>query len=285
MSANNNLGTWEDAVKWLRSQPDKHNLVMGSYYDDPLIDAAERYWNSEEWQAVRKYFPKNSDIIALDVGAGRGIASYAMARDGFSVTALEPDPSDLVGSGAIRMLAKQSNLAIKVSEDVSERLPFADNSFDVIFARAVLHHTRDLKGACKEFFRVLKPSGRLVAIREHVISHQEDLDKFFEIHPLHCLYGGENAFLLTQYLSAFSEARFSIENVINPLDSPVNLAPYTERSFKAELAARIGNRLLGVTPILRGFLSLPGIWPIVRIVLKRFDHRPGRLYSFVLSKT
>ncbi len=284
MNVDNNFGTWEEAVKWLRSQPDQQDLVIDSYYDDPLIDAAERYWKSDEWRAVRDYFPVKSDVIALDVGAGRGIASYAMAQEGFSVTALEPDPSELVGSEAIRSLAKQADLAIDVREDFSERLPFDDDSFDVIFARAVLHHTHELNEACKEFFRVLKPGGRLIAIREHVISRQEDLDKFFEIHPLHKFYGGENAFLLAQYLDAFKSAGFSIYKVINPLDSSMNLAPYSEQSFKNELASRIGKRWVGIAFILRSLFSVPGVWPCVRIILKRFDHRPGRLYSFVVEK-
>ncbi len=31
---------------------------------------------------------------------------------------------------------------------------------------------------CREFFRVLKPGGRLIAVREHVISSKNDLPVF-----------------------------------------------------------------------------------------------------------
>ena len=48
------LTTWEDAVIWLRNQPDQRQLVLDAFYDDPLIDAAERYFASAEWQAVSK---------------------------------------------------------------------------------------------------------------------------------------------------------------------------------------------------------------------------------------
>jgi SAM-dependent methyltransferase len=126
-----------------------------------------------------------------------GAASPALAREGFRVTALEPDPSAIVGAAAIRALAAEAGLPIDVVEEFSERLPFADDAFDLVFARAVLHHTRDLEGACREMFRVLRPDGIFIAAREHVISKDDDLGKFLKQHPLHHLYGGENAFLLT----------------------------------------------------------------------------------------
>ena len=96
------LTTWEDAVVWLRNQPDRRQLVLDAFYDDPLIDAAERYFASAEWQAVSGFLEHRTGK-ALDVGAGRGIASYALARSGFVVTALEPDPSAVVGTAAIRL--------------------------------------------------------------------------------------------------------------------------------------------------------------------------------------
>src|ERR1700689_1894579 len=148
MASATRFGTWEDAVVWLRSRPGQRQLVLDAFYDDPLIAAAERYHASGEWQAVSQLLQGKTGK-ALDVGAGRGIASYALARDGFDVTALEPDPSSIVGAAAIRALAAEARLSINVVEEFSERLPFADGAFDVVFARAVLHHTSDLDLACR----------------------------------------------------------------------------------------------------------------------------------------
>jgi hypothetical protein len=36
--------TWEEAVLWLRNQPDQAELVRACFYDDPLPAAAERYY-------------------------------------------------------------------------------------------------------------------------------------------------------------------------------------------------------------------------------------------------
>jgi SAM-dependent methyltransferase len=256
--------------------------VRDAYYDDPLIDAADRYWKSEEWQAVKTFLPRGGK--ALDVGAGRGIGSYALAKDGFDVTALEPDPSALVGAAAVRGLADATHLPISVTEEFSERLPFADAQFDVVFARAVLHHTSDLAAACREFSRVLRPGGRLIAVREHVLSRQADLPAFLARHPLHHLYGGENAFLLDQYLAALKQSGLRIARVLAPLESPINFAPHSLAGLQDEIAAKASGDIPHAKSMLRGLLSIPVVWKLARAVLGRADHRPGRLYSFIADR-
>jgi SAM-dependent methyltransferase len=271
--------TWEEAVLWLRQQPDAGDLVRDAYYDDPLSAAAERYWTSEEWRAVRALIGGRSGK-ALDVGAGRGIASYALARDGFEVTAFEPDPSGIVGAGAIRSLAGEAGLAIEVVQDMSEALPFPDASFDLIFARAVLHHVGSLESAMREYARVLKPGGLFLAIREHVISRDEDLEAFFKVHPLHHRYGGEKAFRLSQYVQAIERSGLKLVRVLKPLRSVVNYAPYSKADLHKEMGSRLA-RVPGLGFALPKMLGLPLLGSALLALIERFDHRPGRLYSFV----
>jgi hypothetical protein len=141
-----------------------------------------------------------------------------------------------------------------------------------------------LGAACREFLRVLKPGGRLLAVREHVISRPQDLPAFLDLHPLHKLYGGENAFLLPQYKAAIRAAGFRLDTVLAPLESAINYAPYTEVSLRAELATRISYGLPGAKQFVAGLLGVPPLWAVARRLLERVDRRPGRLYSFVAQR-
>lgn len=274
--------TWEEAVLWLRAQPDSHDLVMGAYYDDPLAAAADRFWRSEEWAATRGLIGAKPGF-ALDIGAGRGIASYALARDGWQVTALEPDASAIVGAAAIRALVRENDLSIAVEQRLSERLPFADASFDLVYGRAVLHHISDLSAATAEFARVLKSGGRVVFVREHVISREEDRHAFFDAHPLHHRYGGENAHLRQVYERALTDAGLTLVEVIGPLTNAVNYAPQSAQSLIRDIARRVpGPGVFGA--LFGALLRLPGLGKAGMRLLEAVDHRPGRHYSFVATR-
>ncbi|OWV92176.1 SAM-dependent methyltransferase [Rhizobium sp. R635] len=278
--------SWEEAVQWLRNQPDQQFLVRACYFDDPLEDAALRFWQSAEWKAIAALLPR-PDGKALDLGAGRGISSYALARDGWEVTALEPDPSDLVGAGAIHSLARASGLNFNVVSEFSEQLPFADNTFDVVNCRQVLHHARDLPQTCREIFRVLKPGGVMVATREHVLSKKDDLQAFLNAHSLHKFYGGENAFLLDEYTSAIKNAGLHLDKVMAPLDSPINYFPMTpEQCFVhcTRPVADIVGRPLTNMLFSQGHVLGRALMKMLVSAINGRDNTPGRLYSFVAIK-
>lgn len=278
--------SWEEAVESLRRDPARSSLVKDCYFDDPLLDAADRYRASREWAAVRRLIGAPQGL-ALDLGAGRGISSYALAKEGWSVEAVEPDPSALVGATAVSSLAAETGQDIKVSLGHSEDIPFGDNTFHLVHCRQMLHHSRDLFLTCNEIYRVLKPGGRLIATREHVISKPEDLDAFLSSHPLHSIYGGENAYLLGDYQQAIRRAGFVELRSISALESEINLAPLSfedlEESVKARIALLTGRRL--ADGVLTHSLPSRALRWLIRVVSRNFYHAPGRLYTFVACKS
>jgi SAM-dependent methyltransferase len=267
-----NALTWEEAVLWLRGQESAREAVLQNFFDDPILSAAERYHSSSEWRAVRALLP-NSKGNALDVGAGRGISSYALAKEGWKVTALEPDISGVVGTGAIRQLIRQSLLDIEIVNEAGETLSFPADHFDLVYCRAVLHHARDMHQLCREIHRVLRPGGYFVATREHVISRRNDLQTFLNNHPLHRFYGGENAYRLSEYKAAILKSGLILDRVINPFQSDINLFPETINSVKSRFRTK-----LRYVP--RRFISNTAL-----SFFGACSRTPGRLYSFVAKKS
>src|SRR6202140_2990484 len=146
--------TWEQAVASLLESHEGRALARDCYFDGTALEAGQRYWASQEWQAARVLLPGVTGT-ALDVGAGRGIASYALARDGWRVCALEPDASALVGAGAIRALAAPTPYPIEVVEAFGEELPFRNNQIDLILPPQALHQARYLRSLLYELHRVV----------------------------------------------------------------------------------------------------------------------------------
>jgi ubiquinone/menaquinone biosynthesis C-methylase UbiE len=271
---NANQLTWEDAVQWLRDQPNQEFLIKACYYDDPLPVAAERFSNSEEWQAVAQLLKDHLPGKVLDIGAGRGISSYAFAKAGCHAIALEPDPSSLVGSGAIRSLSEATNVPIEIVQSYGETLPFDDNTFDIVYGRAVMHHARDLNQFCKEVSRVLKPGGVFIGTREHVISKREDINQFLDGHALHKFYGGENAFLLSEYTAAITGANLQLKKTIAPSASVINFAPITIAEFQAQKTQAL-SRFVGPLAKLKALQNLYITY------CDNKSNSPGRHYSFL----
>lgn len=95
---------------------------------------------------------------ALEIGAGTGYFSLNLAQLGVieRPTATDISPGMLK---ALRASAERLGVAIETVETDAETLPFADDSFDLVFGHAVLHHIPDLETAFSEFERVLRPGG------------------------------------------------------------------------------------------------------------------------------
>ena len=221
MSANKNLISWEEAIEQLKQDNASKKLVENCYYDDPLIAAAQRFYISEEWSSVRALLPSPPGRV-VEFGAGRGLACYSFARDGWTVTAVEPNASKSVGAGAIRQLASDAEIAVNVVDETVENMSSRGVDFDVVYGRAVFHHAADLREFCRKAFEVLRPGGVFLMTREHVISSKEHLEAFLNCHPLHQKYGGEAAYTLEEYVKAISASGLKMKRVIGPYSSVIN---------------------------------------------------------------
>jgi len=85
----------------------------------------------------------------LDVGAGTGALTHELVERGATVVASEPSPEF---TRALRSRFPQ----VEVHEAPAERLPFADDSFDVALAQLVVAFLADADAAMRELGRVAR---------------------------------------------------------------------------------------------------------------------------------
>ena len=104
----------------------------------------------------------------LDVGAGFGRHVFECARRGADVVALDYAEDEVVQTRAtLGGMVDAGEIDIDRFKGVlrgdATRLPFADDSFDVVITSEVLEHIQNDVDAIAEMVRVLKPGGAFAA--------------------------------------------------------------------------------------------------------------------------
>src|SRR5689334_6543397 len=97
---------------------------------------------------------------ALEIGAGTGYFTLNLLRAGLIGEATASDISQGM-LDALAHSAERLGLEVETVRAEAESLPFEDESFDLVFGHAVLHHLPDLDASFAELYRVLKPGGRI----------------------------------------------------------------------------------------------------------------------------
>ena len=139
-----------------------------------IMEIDKSYWNEKYWvrhmanddldHVEDPWIEKYEEIFMpfkgrlLDLGCGVGQYSSYFESKGFDVTAGD------ISERALTYL-NQKNPSIKtVRLDMTEPLPFADDSFDVVFANLSIHFfsTEDTENLIAEVKRILKKGGLFI---------------------------------------------------------------------------------------------------------------------------
>lgn len=102
---------------------------------------------------TEKLFLLAKDKNILEVGCGRGLMlskiTSATKRSGI-------DPSSVAVD-----FASLQNPDIEYQVAFAEKLPFEDNSFDLVYSLEVIEHVKNYQSMVDEIYRVLKPGGQV----------------------------------------------------------------------------------------------------------------------------
>jgi SAM-dependent methyltransferase len=143
----------------------------------------------------------------LEVGCGAGTDLARFARGGAIVTGVDIAPSSI---SLANQNFEQQGLEGDLRVGDGEHLPFADNSFDLVYAHGVVQYTGNDQALVDECRRVLKPGGSAVFQVYNRISWLNALSKLMKVGLEH-----EDAPVLRKYsigefkalLSGFSSVR------------------------------------------------------------------------------
>ncbi len=152
----------------------EHILDVNERYHDAAASSYDAKWGidfgdvgrDQTLQKLRKALgelPGEAFGDALEIGSGTGYFSLNLMQEGLIESLVATD----VSAGMLASLsatAAELGLAgrVRTEQADAERLPFENESFDLVLGHAVLHHIPDLATAFGEFNRVLRPGGAIV---------------------------------------------------------------------------------------------------------------------------
>ena len=115
-----------------------------------------RYQEYAPWMPELMGFDQFKGTRLLEVGCGMGTDLLQFARGGAVCTGIDLTPRSIEITKE-RFALYEERVDLTIGD--GERLPFANESLDVVYSNGVLHHTPNTAEAIREVHRVLKPGG------------------------------------------------------------------------------------------------------------------------------
>ena len=129
----------------------------------------DKYWRQ---RAIDLLDPMENERI-LDVATGTGDMVIEVAKRNLSVRIFGIDFSQrMLDLGRIKIAQRGYNQAVSLQIGSGECLPFADESFDGVICAFGIRNFGDAQLGLREFFRVLKPGGRVVVLEFSIPQNQ-----------------------------------------------------------------------------------------------------------------
>lgn len=151
-------------------------------------------------------------LRVLEIGAAKTWAGHYFTAQGCTYIGCDLMADPQIGLGRSQFFRERFNTEYEVVTADAERLPFADESFDLVFAIAALHHALDLPKMVGEMARVVKRGGIVAGLNEGVRAFRASPDAAGQATEKG--YGiNEHVYTLWDYYVAFRRHRLSIKKI------------------------------------------------------------------------
>jgi len=143
------------------------------YYPSKKADICEKEAQRIYQDLVAKNLTLNDQQIVLDAGCGQGVVSTYLAKYyGPQVFGINIVPFQVKKAQALaQKIQVQDKTTYKVMD--YSHTKYANDFFDAIYTTETLSHSPDIHKTLTEFFRILKPGGK-IALFEYTIAPDSD---------------------------------------------------------------------------------------------------------------
>lgn len=178
--------------------------------------SAELYVNSKRHskgedlnKMVEMALPTGIEEV-LDIATGGGHMANALAPFVRKVTAMDLTPEML--SAAEQFIKGNGHSNVVFVEGDAEKLPFSDNTFDVITCRIAPHHFPNIEDFISESYRVLKHGGQFL-LDDNIAPELDEFDEFYNSVEKMRDYSHYRAWKKTEWLQMLELNGFEIQEL------------------------------------------------------------------------
>ncbi len=179
-----------------------YTFVLGNakhfgYYPDKIANIPEQKARELHQDLIAQKLSLHPGALVLDAGCGRGVTACYIAEK-YNVHIIGIDLLDFELKKS-KEIARQKNLLDKTEFRVMNYsdIQFPENHFDGIYTSETLSHAIDVTTVLKQFFKVLKPNGKIV-LCEYALAPDQQFSKE-DMESLDYVINGSAMFGLKQF--------------------------------------------------------------------------------------
>jgi ubiquinone/menaquinone biosynthesis C-methylase UbiE len=201
---------------------------------------------------------RGRDVLEIGVGMGADHLQWAKSSPR-SLTGIDLTPRAIEHTRA-RLQAYALSSTLQCTD--AEHLPFADNSFDIVYSWGVLHHSPDTPRAINEVHRVLRPGG----MARIMIYHYWSITGYLLWLRYGMFRGRSLTHVYAKYLESPGTKAYTVAQAEDMFGRFKSVSARSQLSFGDLLESEVGQRHRG--PLLSLAKTL---WPraLIRRVLSR----------------